>query len=171
MAQRLQAPAEETRAPSSAPSIPAEAQLERALAEARSFEATISTPQNQWTREALRRIACVSYVADEACRVAAQTSWDPRDCGTYRDLLDREGRRLDEAFGVMMPDELPGLVVAAVEVWLEDACDNVPMAQTCIAARRDQEEKQLAPPKGSPEPPDGGATRQLWVLRAQQQTS
>ncbi len=68
-------------------------------------------------------------MADEACRVAAQTSWDPRDCGTYRDLLDREERRLGEDFGVMMPDELPGLVVAVAEVWLEDACDNVTMAQ------------------------------------------
>jgi hypothetical protein len=154
-AQRLQAPAEETRAPSSAPSIPAEAQLERALTEARSFEATISTPQAEWTREALRRTACVSYVADEACRVAAQTSWDPRDCGTYRDLLDRKERRLDEAFGVMMPDELPGPVVAAAEVWLEDACDNITMAQACMTARRDQEGKRLAAPEGHPEPPDG----------------
>jgi hypothetical protein len=46
----------------------------------------------------------------------------------------------------MMPDELPGPVVAAAEVWLEDACDNVTMAQTWMAARRDKEEKRLAAP-------------------------
>ncbi len=126
-------------------------------------------------REALCRTACVSYVALEACEVATQTSWDPQECGTYRDLLNREERRLNEAFGNMMPEELPGPIVAAAEVWLEDARDNVSMAHTWMAARRDKEEKRVAATKGPPEPPDGGtpaeATRQPWARRALQQTS
>jgi hypothetical protein len=64
-------------------------------------------------------------VALEECEVATQISWNPRECGTYHDLLDREERRLEEAFRNIMPDELPGPMVAAAEVWLEDACDNV----------------------------------------------
>ncbi len=111
-AQRLQTPAGEMGAPSDAPFVPAGAQLMEALMEARSFEATASAPQASWTREALRRTACVSYVALEAYEMAR----DPRECGTYHDLLDREERRLDEAFGSMMPDELPGAVVAVAEV-------------------------------------------------------
>ncbi len=50
-----------------------------------------------------------------------------------------------------MPDELLGPVVAAAEVWLEDACDNITVAQACMMARRDQEEKRLAAPEGHPE--------------------
>jgi hypothetical protein len=73
-AQRFQTPAEEMGVPSNAPSIPAGAQLVRALTEARGFEAAASAPQASWTREALRRTACVSYVALEACEVAAQIS-------------------------------------------------------------------------------------------------
>jgi hypothetical protein len=99
-----------------APSIPAGAQLVRALTEARGFEAAASALQASWTREALPRTACVSYVALEACEVAVQTSWSPRECSTYHDLLDREERRLDEAFRGMMSDELPGEVVAVAEV-------------------------------------------------------
>jgi hypothetical protein len=53
-AQRLQAPAEERRAPLSAPPLPAGAQLERALTEARDLEATANASQTSWTREALR---------------------------------------------------------------------------------------------------------------------
>jgi hypothetical protein len=174
-AQRLQAPAEETRAPSNAPSIPAGAQLERALTEARGFEATISTSQAEWTREALRRTACVSYVASEACEVAVQASWNPQDYSTYHDLLAREERRLDETFGNMMPDELPGPVAAAAEVWLDDAYDNITLAQTCIMTRREQEDELLAVPEGHPEPPEGGTSaekaQRLWILRALRQTS
>ncbi len=122
---------------------------------AQSFEATISASQTEWTREALRRTACVSYVASEACEVAARTSWSPQDCGTYHDLLDREERRLDKPFGSMMPDELTGPVVAASEVWLDDAYDNITLAQACITARREQEEERLAAPEGQQEPSDG----------------
>jgi hypothetical protein len=89
-AQRFQTPAEEMGAPSDAPLIPAGAQLVRALTEARGFEVAASAPQANWMREALRRTACVSYVALEACEVAAQIGWNPRECGTYHDLLDRE---------------------------------------------------------------------------------
>jgi hypothetical protein len=78
-AQRLQTPAEEMGAPSNAPSIPAGAQLVRELTEARGFEAAASAPQASWMREALRRTACVSYVALEAREVAAQISWNPRE--------------------------------------------------------------------------------------------
>jgi hypothetical protein len=174
-AQRLQAPAEETRAPSNVPSIPAGAQLEKALTEARGFEATISASQAEWTREVLRRTACVSYVAGEACEVAVQASWNPQDYGTYHDLLNREERRLDETFGNMMPDELPGPVAAAAEVWLDDAYDNITLAQTCITTRREQEDERLAAPEGHPEPPDGGTSaekaQRLWILRALRQTS
>ncbi len=55
-AQRFQTPAEEMGAPLNAPSIPAGAQLVRALTEARGFEAAASAPQASWTREALRRL-------------------------------------------------------------------------------------------------------------------
>jgi hypothetical protein len=178
-AQRFQTPAEEMGAPSDTPVIPARAQLVRALTETRGFKVTASAPQagcqRQWVREALRRTACVSYVALEACEVATQTSWDPRECGAYHDLLDREERRLEEAFGNIMPDELPDPMVAVAEVWLEDARDNVTMAQTWMAARRYKKEERLAAPKGPPEPPDGGtpaeATHRLWAQRALQQTS
>ncbi len=173
--QRLQAPAEEARAPSNAPSIPAEAQLERALAEARSFEATVSASQTKWTREALHRAACVSYVAVEACEMAAQAAWDPWKCGTYHDLLDREEGKLDEVFRNMMPDELPGVVVAAAEVWLDDAYDNITLAQACMTARREQEEERLATLREHLEAPNGETSadkaRRLWILRALQQTS
>jgi hypothetical protein len=48
-AQRFQTPAEEMVAPSNAPSIPAGAQLVRALTEARGFEGAASAPQASWT--------------------------------------------------------------------------------------------------------------------------
>jgi hypothetical protein len=48
-AQRFQTPAEEMVAPSNAPSIPAGAQLVRALTEARGLEAAASAPQASWT--------------------------------------------------------------------------------------------------------------------------
>ncbi len=174
-AQRLQTPAGEMGAPSDAPFIPAEAQLMEALMEARGFEATASAPQASWTLEALRLTACVSYVALEANKMA----WNPRECGTYHDLLDREERRFDEAFGSMMPDELPGAVVAAAEVWLDDAYDNITLAQACMAARRQQKheqgEEQIATLGEHPEPPDGEPSaekaRRLWIPRALQQTS
>jgi hypothetical protein len=116
--------------------------LVKALAEARGFEAAANALQASWTREALRRTACVSYVALEACEVAARTCWDPRECSTYHDLLDREEQRLDETFEGMMPDELPGAVVAVADAWLDDAYDNITVAQACLAARRQQEEEQ-----------------------------
>ncbi len=84
--------------------------------------------------------------------MAAQTSWNPRECGTYHDLLDREERRLDEAFGGMMPDELPGAVVAVAEIWLDDAYDNITLAQACLAVMRQQEEKRTAALGEHPEP-------------------
>jgi hypothetical protein len=106
--------------------------------------------------------------------MAAQTSWNPRECGTYHDLLDREERRLNEAFGNMMPDELPGAVVAAAEIWLDDAYDNITLAQACMTARREWEKDQLATLREHPEPPDGETSadkaRRLWILRALQQT-
>jgi hypothetical protein len=147
----------------------------RALTEALGFEATASAPQASWTRKALRRTACVLYVALEACKMAAQTSCDPRECGTYHDLLDREEGRLAEAFGNIMLDELPGAVVAAAEVWLDDTYDNITLAQACMTARREREEERLAAPEAHPEPPDGETSvekaRRLWILRALQQTS
>jgi hypothetical protein len=174
-AQRLQTPTEETIASSSALSIPAGAQLVRALTEARGFEAAADALQASWTREALRRTACVSYVALEACEVAVRTSWNPQEGSTYHDLLHREEQRLDEAFGGMMPDELPGAVVAVAEIWLDDAYDNITLAQTCLAARKQQEEKQAAALGKHPQPPDGETSaekaRRLWIRRALQQTS
>ncbi len=88
----------------------------RALKEARGFEATATAAETSWMREALHRTTCVSYVALEACEMAEQAGWDPRKCGTYHDLLDREEGRLDEAFGKMLPDELPSTVIEAAEV-------------------------------------------------------
>jgi hypothetical protein len=99
-AQRFQTPAEEKWAPSNAPSIPAGAQLVKALTEARGFEATASAPQASWTREALRRTACVSYVAIEACEMAAQAAWDSWRDGTYHDLLDSEERNSTRLSGI-----------------------------------------------------------------------
>jgi hypothetical protein len=178
-AQKFQTPTEEVGAPSDKTVIPARAQLVKALTEAREFEVTTSDPQarcqRQWVREALCRAVCVSYVALEACEVATQTSWDPQECDAYHDLLDHEENRLHRAFGKMMPEELPGPMVAAAEVWMEDARDNVSMAHVWMAARRDKEEKRLAAPRGPPEPPDGGipveTARRLWAQRALQQTS
>ncbi len=147
----------------------------RALTEAQGFEAAASAPQASWTREALPRTACVSYVALEACEVAAQTNWNPRECSTYHDLLDREERRLDEAFGGMMPDELPGVVVAVTEAWLDEAYENITLVQACLAVRRQQEEERTATLGEHPEPPDGETSaekaRRLWIPRAFQQTS
>ena len=174
-AQRLQTPTEEAVAPASAPPIPAGAQLVRALTEARGFEAAANALQASWTREALRRTACVSYVAIEACEVAVRAGWNPQECSTYHDLLHRKEQRLDEAFGGMMPDELPGAVVAVAEVWLDDAYDNITLAQTCLAARKQQEEKRAAALGKHPEPPDGEVSaekaRSLWIQRALRQTS
>jgi hypothetical protein len=105
--------------------------------------------------------------------VAVQTSWDPRECGTYHHLLDREERRLDEAYGGMMPDELPGAVVAVAEVWLDDAYDNITLVQACLG--RQHEEKRAVTLEEHPEPPDGETSaekaRRLWIPRALQQTS
>jgi hypothetical protein len=107
--------------------------------------------------------------------VAVQTSWDPRECGTYHDLLDREERRLDEAFGGMMPDELPAAVVAVAEVWLDNAYDSVAVAQACLALRMQHEEKRAVTLEEHPEPQDGETSaekaRRLWIPRALQQTS
>jgi hypothetical protein len=111
----------------------------------------------------------------EACKVAVQASWDPRECGTHHDLLDREERRLDEAFGGMMPGELPGAVVAVAKVWLDNAYESVTIAQACLASRMQHEEKRVATLEEHPEPPDGETpaekARRLWIPRAFQQTS
>jgi hypothetical protein len=107
--------------------------------------------------------------------VAVRTSWNPRECSTYHDLLHREEQRLDEAFRGMRPDELPGAVVAVAEVWLDDAYDNITLAQACLAARKQQEEEQAAALGEHPEPPDGETSaekaRRLWIARARQRTS
>jgi hypothetical protein len=104
-----------------------------------------------------------------------QTSCNPRKSDTYHDLLDREERRLDEAFGSMMPDELPGAVVAVAEVWLDDACDNFTMAQVYLAMRWQLEEERVVALEEHPEPPDGETSaekaRRLWIPRAFQRTS
>jgi hypothetical protein len=104
-----------------------------------------------------------------------QTSWDPRECGTHHGLLDREEQRLDETFGSVSPDELPGAVVAVAVAWLDDAYDNIALAQTCLAGRSQHEEEQIAALGKHPEPPDGETsaekTRRLWIARALQQTS
>jgi hypothetical protein len=84
--------------------------------------------------------------------MAAQAAWDSWQDGTYHDLLDREERKLDETFGNMMPDELPGAVVAVKEIWLDDAYDNITLAQACMAARREQEEERIATLRKRPEP-------------------
>jgi hypothetical protein len=103
-------------------------------------------------------------VALEACEVAVQTSW-----------FDRQERRLDEAFGGMMPDELPGAVVVVAGVWLDDAYDNIARAQACLTGRSQHEEEQIAALGEHPEPPDGETSaekaRRLWMTRARQQTS
>jgi hypothetical protein len=104
-----------------------------------------------------------------------RNSWNPWECITYHDLFDREERRLDEAFGGMMPDELTGAVVAVAEVWLDDAYDNIIMAQACLAVGRQHEEEQVVTLGEHPEPPDGETSaekaRCLWIPRALQQTS
>jgi hypothetical protein len=33
----------------------------------------------------------------------------------------------------MTPGELPGKIVAVAEVWLDDAYDNITLAQACLA--------------------------------------
>jgi hypothetical protein len=174
-AQKFRAYADERTAPLSSPSILVRAQLVRALAEAQGFEATASAQQASWTRKALHRTTCISDAAIEAIEVAAQTSWDPRECGTHHGLLDREERRLDEAFGGMMPDELPGAVVAVAEVWLDNAYENITIAQACLASRMQHEEKRVVTLEEHPEPPDEGTpaekARRLWIPRAFQQTS
>ncbi len=69
----------------------------------------------------------------------------------------------------MMPDELPGAVVAVAEVWLDDAYDNI-----TLAVRRELEEERIATLGEHPEPPDGETSaekaRRLWIPRAFQQT-
>jgi hypothetical protein len=153
-AQRFRTPEKEMAALPSALATPMRAQLVKALTEARGFEATASAQQASWTREALHRTACISDMALEAYEVAVQASWNPRECSTYRDLLRREEQRLDEAFGGMSPDELPGAVVRVAEAWLDHAYDNITLAQTCLAARKQQEDEQAALDE-HPEPPDG----------------
>jgi hypothetical protein len=99
------------------PPIPAGAQLLSALREAQRLEAKTGAVQASWMQTALRRTACVSYVALEACDVAAQVSRKPQEHEVYHDLLDREEQKLDEAFAAMKPSELPSGVVAAAEGW------------------------------------------------------
>jgi hypothetical protein len=178
-AQKYRAHADEGAAPSSIPEILVRARLVRALAKAQGFEATASTQQASWTREALRQTTCISDAAIEAIEVAVQTSWDPRECGAHHGLLDREEQRLDrldKTFGGVSPDELPGAVAAVAGAWLDDAYDNITLAQTCLAGRSQYEEQeQIAALEEHPEPPDGETSaekaRRLWVARALQQTS
>ena len=147
----------------------------RALTEARGFEAEASALQASWMQGALRQTACVSYVALEACEVAVQVSWNPREYSTYHDLLDREERKLDKAFGGMMPGELPGKIVAVAEVWLDNAYDNITLAQACLAVRSRREKRRIETLGEDPEPPDGEASaeraRRLWMPRAFLQTT
>ncbi len=82
-AQRLQTPAGEVGTRSGMPLIPAGAQLLRALTEAQRFEAEVSALQASWVQAALRRTACVSYVAVEACEVAVQISWKSQEYSVY----------------------------------------------------------------------------------------
>jgi hypothetical protein len=174
-AQRLQTPAGEVGTQSGTPLIPAGAQLVRALTEAQDFEAEASALQASWMQAALRRTACVSYVALEACEVAVQISWKSQEYSTYHDLLDREERKLDEAFAGMRPGELPGRVVAAAEVWLDDAYDNITLAQACLAVRSRREKRRIEMLEEYPEPPDGETSaekaRRLWMQRAFLQTT
>ncbi len=104
---------------------------------------------------ALRRTACVSDVALEVCDVAVQVSRKPQEHDVYHDLLDREEQKLDEAFAAMKPGELPGEVVAAAEVWLDNAYDNITLAQACLAVRSRRERKRVEVCDVHPEPPDG----------------
>ncbi len=127
----------------------------RALTEAQGFKAEASALQGGWMQAALRRTACVSYVALEACEVAVQVSWKPQEYSTYHDLLDREERKFDEAFAGMRPGELPGRIVAAAEVWLDDAYDNITLAQACLAVRSQREKRRIETLEEYPEPPDG----------------
>jgi hypothetical protein len=124
---------------------------------------------------ALRRTACVSYVALEACDVAVQVSRKPQEHDVYHDLLDREEQKLDEAFAAMKPGELPGGVVAAAEVWLDNAYDNITLAQACLAVRSRRERKRVEVWEVHPEPPDGETSaeraRRLWMPRAFLQTT
>jgi hypothetical protein len=94
-------------------------------------------------------------VALEACEVAVQVSWKSQEHSIYHDLLDREERKLDEAFATIRPDELPGRVVAAAEVWLDDAYDNITLAQACLAVRSRREKRRIEVLEVHPEPPDG----------------
>ncbi|MFO0005596.1 MAG: hypothetical protein ACK559_31160, partial [bacterium] len=91
-AQRFQAPAEEVKTRSGKPPIPAGAQLLRALREAQRLEAETGAVQASWMQAALRRTACVSYVALEACDVAVQVSGKRQEHDVYHGLLDREER-------------------------------------------------------------------------------
>jgi hypothetical protein len=47
------------------------------------------------------------------------------------------------------------MLVEAAEVWLEDAYDNITLAQTCMSARREQEEERFAALGEHLEPLDG----------------
>jgi hypothetical protein len=124
---------------------------------------------------ALRRTACVSYVALEACEVAVQVSWKSQEHSVYHDLLDREERKLDEAFAAVRPGGLPGRVIAAAEVWLDDAYDNITLAQACLAVRSWREKRRIEVLEVHPEPPDGETSaekaRRLWMPRAFLQTA
>jgi hypothetical protein len=157
------------------PPIPAGAQLLSALREAQRLEAETGALQASWMQAALRRTACVSYVALEACDVAVQVSGKPQEHNVYHDLLDREERKLDEAFAAMRPGELPGRVVAAAEVWLDDAYDNITLAQACLAVRSRRERKRIEVLEVHPEPPDGETSAEkaprLWMPRAFLQTT
>jgi hypothetical protein len=146
-----------------------------ALTEAQHLEAEAGALQASWMQAALRRTACVSYVALEACEVAVQVSWKSQEHSVYHDLLDREERKLDEAFAAVRPGGLPGRVVAAAEVWLDDAYDNITLAQACLAVRSRREKRRIEVLEVHPEPPDGETSaekaRRLWMPRAFLQTT
>jgi hypothetical protein len=147
-AQRYQEPVEERGTRSETPPVCPGVQLVEALNEAQDFEATASEPQTSkpqasWMREAIRRTACISYLALEACKMVAQAGWSPQVCNTYQGLLNREEERIYMAFGDMIPNELPSEVAKAARTWLVDAYDNIQLAEDRLAAQSREEEESM----------------------------
>ncbi len=65
--------------------------------------------------------------------------------------------------------------MAAAEVWLDDAYDNITLAQACLAVRSRREKRRIEVLEVHPEPPDGETSaekaRRLWMPRAFLQTA
>jgi hypothetical protein len=70
---------------------------------------------------------------------------------------------------------MPGKIVAVAEVWLDNAYDNITLAQACLAVRSRREKRRIETLGEDPEPPDGEASaeraRRLWMPRAFLQTT